>query len=138
MASPDSPAKQTPGALQAFALGLALSLFFVLVRLSLTPVLQESAPLIVLLAAPILAAWRGGLLAGLTATVASATLGELLIVEPRFQLMPVGAAEWVRLAVFVLYGAMFAALIESRRRTLERVRHDLATPWHRCAMRWKS
>jgi signal transduction histidine kinase len=54
-------------------------------------------------------------------------LGELLIVEPRFELLPVGAAEWVRLAVFMLYGAIFSALIDSRRRTLERVRHDLAT-----------
>jgi signal transduction histidine kinase len=122
-----SPNPSAPDLLRALAIGLALSAFFVGLRLSLTPLLQDSAPLLVLLAAPILAAWRGGLVAGLSATAASAVMGELLIIEPRFELLPVGAAEWVRLTVFMLYGTIFSALIDSRRRTLERVRHDLDT-----------
>ncbi len=110
---------------KALAIGFALSGLFVGVRLALHPVLQEHAPLIVLLAAPILAAWWGGLVAGLSATAASALMGELLIVEPRFELLPVGPAEWVRLMVFVIYGVMFTAIIDSRRRAMVRLEADL-------------
>ncbi len=103
---------------------LAWSLLFVAIRLGLEPTLNGQAPLIVLLAAPILAAWYGGLGPGVLATVVSAVLGELLFIGPSYTLLPRNASEWLRLTIYLVYGSAFSWLIDNRNRALQRVRAE--------------
>jgi PAS domain S-box-containing protein len=111
-----------------YVAAVALSLVFVLVRLGLEPILQGQAPLIALLAAPLLTCWYFGFRPALVATLLCAGLGELLFVQPYFRLVPVNAAEALRLVIFVTYGIVFSWLIETRRAVflrLQRERVDL-------------
>ncbi len=113
--APPAPRRPWP---QRYGVALACSLAFTALRLALEPLLQGEAPLIALLAAPLLASWFGGWGPGVFATLLSALLGEMLFVPPDLSLMPSNSSEWVRLALFMGYGLLFSALNEGRLRSL--------------------
>jgi len=120
--------------LRALAIGLLLSAGFIGLRLSLRPLLQDEPPLILLLAAPILAAWLAGFGAGAFATAVCAA-AELLWVQEPPAIPPV---EQLRLAIFVGCGLLSSWLIASRRHALDdlRVEHDqLLTAREKLAVR---
>ena len=116
-ASPGRHAERS--ALQRYAMAVVWSAVFVAVRMGLDAVLQGQAPLIVLLAAPILAAWWGGFGCGVLATALSAVLGDMLFMNGGFALLPANQTEWLRLAIFVVYGTAFSWLIQKRFHALD-------------------
>jgi PAS domain S-box-containing protein len=98
-----------------YVAAVTLSLVFVTVRLGMEPILKGQAPLIALLAAPLLTCWYFGFRPALVATLLCAGLGELLFVQPSLRIGAVNAAEALRLFIFVTYGIVFSWLIETRR-----------------------
>ena len=115
--SPDSsiPIPRFARGAWPYAAAVAISALFVLLRLAVEPVMKGQAPLIALLAAPLLTCWYFGFRPALLATVLSAAAGELLFVQPYGSLLPREPSEWLRLFIFVTYGVVFSWLIESRR-----------------------
>jgi PAS domain S-box-containing protein len=97
-----------------YLLAVFASAFFVALRLLLEPLLQNQAPLLALLAAPIIVAWLAGMGPAVFATLLCALAGEFLFVGDS-SLVPTNAAEWLRLAIFLCYGVLFGWLIHLRR-----------------------
>ncbi len=112
--------------LQRYGLAIASSLAFTGLGLALEPTLPGQAPLIVLLGAPLIASWWGGLGPGVFATLLCAVLGEWLFVSPAYLPWPVDDTESVRLLIFISYGLVISVLNESRLRSLRlaEVRHE--------------
>jgi PAS domain S-box-containing protein len=98
-----------------YLLAVFVSGFFVILRLLLEPVLQNQAPLLALLAAPIIVAWLAGTGPGVFTTILCAAAGEGLFVGGSYVLVPPNPAEWIRLAIFLCYGVLFSWLIHLRR-----------------------
>lgn len=91
------------------AVGLALLLQFVL-----TPLFggdPSSSPFMLFFAAVMVAAWFGGLGAGLLATVLSAVLGTYFFLVPQHAIQRMIPAQDLRLAVFVLEGVLISVLV---------------------------
>ncbi len=105
--------------LQRYGMAVVWSAVFVALRLGLDPLLQAQAPLIVLLAAPLMAAWWGGFGPGLLATAVSALLGDMLFINRDLALLPAHGADWLRLGIFLVYGAAFSWLIQKRFHALD-------------------
>jgi PAS domain S-box-containing protein len=106
------------------------SAVFIAVRFALEPILQGQAPLLALLAAPILASLSGGFHAGILATVICVVGGDLLFMAPRDNPVAPSLSEWVRLAIFLCYGVLFSWIVSSRAkavRTLARQHADLVS-----------
>ncbi|MFD0668209.1 PAS domain S-box protein [Ramlibacter sp. MAHUQ-53] len=118
----DAPRRAHP--VHRYGMAVVWSLVFLGVRLGLDPVLGQQAPLIVLLAAPILTAWWHGLGPGLLATLVTGIAGDMLFINRALDVVPPSAGESLRLAVFVVYGAGFSWLIEKRFHALREARHE--------------
>jgi PAS domain S-box-containing protein len=101
-----------------YLVAVVSSVLFVGLRLALEPVLEEQAPLIALLAAPILSAWLGGFGPGVVATFMCAAAGQLLFVGPKFTILPPAGSEWLRASIFITYGILFSWLLHVRRQAL--------------------
>lgn len=102
-----------------YAVALVITLVAVLSRWVVEPVLQGNAPLLMLLAAPILSALLGGAGPGLLSTALCAVAGLWVFILPQYPSLP--PSEWFRLAIFTLYGGLFSLLIAhnvQRRREL--------------------
>jgi PAS domain S-box-containing protein len=104
-----------------YLLAVLASVFFVLLRLLLEPVLQNQAPLLALLAAPIIVAWLAGIGPGVFATIFCAVAGEMLFIGDSYVLLPPNPAEWVRLGIFLCYGMLFSWLIHLRSSAIVRL-----------------
>lgn len=105
-----------------YGLAVLWSVVFSIARLGLSSLMEESAPMLLLLAAPILAAWAGGLGPGLCATAVSAVLGEGLLQPPG---LSVGVtADWVRMGIFLAYGIAFSWLIQKRSHAMRRAEEE--------------
>lgn len=89
------------------------------VRFALDPVLHDSAPLLIFVLAVFVSAARGGMKAGLYATVLSACLAFFLFFSPRHRWLPSAAADMVHLLLFGSAGFLISWLLE-RLRTTER------------------
>ncbi len=124
-ASPGRHAQRST--LQRYGMAVVWSAVFVALRLGLDPVLRAQAPLIVLLAAPILAAWWGGFGPGLLATAVSALLGDMLFINRDDALLPADGAEWIRLGIFLTYGTAFSWLIQKRFHALDLAQDEHAS-----------
>jgi PAS domain S-box-containing protein len=115
---------------------LVLSIVALGVRQLLEPILLGQAPFIVLLAAPILSAWYGGLLPGWAALLICAAGGQMLFVEPRGPDL-LGPSDLVKLSLFASIGGLAVWLIATRRSALatlqdehtqlQRMQEELAT-----------
>jgi PAS domain S-box-containing protein len=105
---------------------VAWSAVFIALRYALEPVLLGQAPLLALLAAPILASLSGGVQAGFLATVICAIGGDLLFIAPHGSLIVPSASEWVRLAIFTCYGLLFSWIVSSRASALQTLRRQHA------------
>jgi PAS domain S-box-containing protein len=90
--------------------GLALLLQFVLIPLFGGD--PDSSPFTLFFAAVMVTAWFGGLWPGLFATALSAWLGCYFFLFPQHSLQIASPAQGLRLAVFVLEGALISALVE--------------------------
>ena len=111
-----------------YVAAVAISALFVLLRLALEPVLQGQAPLIALLAAPLLTCWYFGFRPALLATLLTALAGARLFIHPHGVVLPDAPSEWLRLFIYITYGLVFSWLIETRRNVflrLLRERKDL-------------
>lgn len=104
-----------------YLIAVVLSVSFVAFRSALEPTLQGQAPLMALLAAPIIAAWLGGFGPGLLATLLCAVAGQLLFVEPKLVFVALSRDEWLRLAIFVADGALFSGLVHMHRNAVIRL-----------------
>ncbi len=92
------------------AVGLALLLQFVLVPLFGGD--PDSSPFMLFFAAVMVAAWFGGLWPGLLATTLSALLSNYFFLFPQYAMQTEDPAQGLRLAVFVLEGALISTLVE--------------------------
>jgi PAS domain S-box-containing protein len=112
--------------LSRYLLAVFASVFFVILRLLLEPVLQNQAPLLALLGAPIIVAWLAGMGPAVFATILCAVAGEGLFVGGSYVLVPPNPAEWLRLAIFLSYGVLFSWLIQLRRSAIVRlaIKHE--------------
>jgi PAS domain S-box-containing protein len=90
-----------------------------LVRWLLEPLLGEDAPLTIFSLSVMVAAYYGGLAAGLWATLLSAVSGTILFIETDGSLAPAGTSDQIRLALFGLVGAGISALSGQLRRVRE-------------------
>jgi PAS domain S-box-containing protein len=99
-----------------YALALGVTAIAVALRAALAPMLDDTAPLIVLLIAPIVAALYGGFGPGMLATVACALVGEALFVPPYGSFVPPNPAEAARLGVFIVEGTLVSWLAHTRSR----------------------
>jgi PAS domain S-box-containing protein len=91
------------------AVGLALLLQFVL-----TPFFggdPNSSPFMVFFAAVMVAAWFGGLGAGLLATALSAVLSNYYFLAPQYAIQSAIPAQGMRLTLFVLEGVLISAVV---------------------------
>jgi PAS domain S-box-containing protein len=91
------------------AVGLALLFQFLL-----TPMFggdPDSSPFMLFFAAVMVAAWFGGLGAGLLATVLSALLSNYFFLVPQYTMQSAMPAQGLRLAAFVLEGVLISALV---------------------------
>jgi PAS domain S-box-containing protein len=100
------------------AVGLALLLQFVL-----TPMFGEdpnSSPFMLFFAAVMVAAWFGGLGAGLLATALSAVLSNYFFLAPQYTIQSAIPAQGLRLAAFVVEGVLISALVGALRASRRR------------------
>jgi len=95
--------------LAVLAVGLALLLQFVLIPLFGGD--PDYSPFMLFFAAVIVAAWFGGVWPGLLATALSALLGSYFFLFPQHSLHIASPARGLRLAVFVLEGALISLLV---------------------------
>ncbi len=80
---------------------------------------------ILLMAAAVLAAWFGGAIGGITATVATVALNAAILVSPFDPANPDTRTEQVRLILFLLAGTGTALLVASRRASRDRLAEAL-------------
>src|SRR5215216_38910 len=92
------------------AVGLALLLQFVLIPLFGGD--PNSSPFMPFVAAVMVVAWFGGLWPALLATALSALLSNYFFLFPQYAIQITTPAQGLRLAVFVLDGALISALVE--------------------------
>jgi signal transduction histidine kinase/CheY-like chemotaxis protein len=125
-----------------YGLAVASVAVILLVKLLLDRVFGEGPPLILLLAAVMVAAWYGGPKPGLLALAISVLACGFFVFEPFHSLRIGGAPDGLRLAVFIVEGALICALMAelhgARRRAelanqskdhfLAALSHELRTP----------
>lgn len=110
----DKTANRTAGILVGFVAVTAITLF----RGSIDWLLGNEMPLLFYVLAVLLAARVGGALPGLVTTALSVVAGVVFIIGPRAAVA--SDAEWLRIAIFVLEGALISWIVhELRRRTTE-------------------
>jgi PAS domain S-box-containing protein len=105
----------------AYLATLAAVALLVAVRAALQPVLGGNAPLMLLLVAPLIGAFCGGLGPGLVATVLAGLLGVYWFVPPFDSPLPPTRSEWLRLGVFLLVGTLISWVVHARSRALQRL-----------------
>jgi PAS domain S-box-containing protein len=113
-------------ALRAWLVAALLAVAVLGLHQAIEPLMPGQPRFIVLLAAPMLAAWIGGLGPGLLAVVLCAVGGQALQAEPRFTWVPQDAREWARFGFFVGLGGLSAWLIATRRIALQHLRREHA------------
>jgi PAS domain S-box-containing protein len=99
-----------PGPLVGYAVAAATSVFALLLRLALAPLLGESSPFLVFVMPIMISAWYGGLGPGLAATVVSALFSMLFVVPPLGSLEITNAAAGAQLATFLVEGVLISSL----------------------------
>ncbi len=110
--------------LQRYGMAVVWSVVFVALRMGLDSLLHSQAPLIILLAAPILASWWGGFGPGILSTVLSGVAGDMLFVTRDFTTAPADGADWLWLAIFFVYGTAFSWLVQKRFHALDQAQGD--------------
>ncbi|HEY1228557.1 MAG TPA: PAS domain S-box protein, partial [Ramlibacter sp.] len=120
--TPDDGGERT--AAHGYVAAVLLAMAIVGLRQSLEPILQGQAEFMPLLAAPILAAWYGGLGPGLLSLLLCSVAGQLLFAEPRHAMLPHDASEVLRLLLFLGIGLLSSWLIATRRQALEQLQGE--------------
>jgi PAS domain S-box-containing protein len=95
-----------------------------LVLRSLQPIFQGAPPLLLFLAATMLAAWYGGFRTGFFTTVASALAGAYFLVEPYGSLGVADTGERLHLGLLVGTGGMLSLVISLLRKAERRALHE--------------
>lgn len=78
---------------------------------SLTPILKDTPPVHLFLAAVMLATWAGGLGAGILATVLSALVSAYFLIEPHQSLLIIEVSKQLHVLLFVLAGGSLSLII---------------------------
>lgn len=110
---------KTVHVIQRYGLAMLWSFLFAGLRSALTPLLPPPSPLIVLLAAPLLAAWHGGLGPGLAATVMSLLIAAFVFPSPGSLDNPGLLSSWLEVLIYLIYGSTLAWLMHKRVHALE-------------------
>ncbi len=111
---------------RAFVVALAASCVVVVVRFALGGILGGFVPLVPFSAAVAIAAWYGGLVPGLLATVLSGIAADYVFVPERYALGVDAPRAVAGLAVFALVGILISALCESLHRMRQRLETERA------------
>ncbi|MCZ2077549.1 MAG: PAS domain-containing protein [Bryobacterales bacterium] len=115
------PSSQSPRtAVRRYSAALLLVTAASLLRLGLDPILVDKGPYLVFLPAAAAAAWYGGLGPGLLATLLGAIGALAFAVAPAFSIRPETRADWLALALFLIFGVFVSALTEKLHRTKRR------------------
>jgi signal transduction histidine kinase len=117
------------GALRGCALGAVATLIAAAARAWLSPWLGPQAPLLAFPAVVSLAAWAGGVWAGVFATVTSGLVGMLLFVE-RTEPRTLSIDDAVLFGLFLAQGLFITGLTAGLRSSRERLRTALDTERH--------
>ena len=117
---------QRRASIRAYVAAVLVSVAFILVRQALEPGMPGQLPFLVLSAAPLLAAWYGGVGPGLLALALCAGAGQVLFARGPDGGMPESTEGWLRLGSFVVLGALSVWLIASRRTALHRLQREHA------------
>jgi PAS domain S-box-containing protein len=121
---------QHPPALLRYGSVVVVLIVATLLRLSLDPVLQESAPFATYYMAIMFTAWYGGLGPALLAIPFGALLADVLFIEPRGSILTGNPEHQVGLALYLCVGIFVAVLSESlhaSRRRIEAALGQLTT-----------
>lgn len=106
--------------LSGYSIAVIVSLLSVVLRFSLSPLLQESAPLLVFILPVLISAWHGGLYPGLLATVLCGLMGTYFFVLPYFSFGILDIANLTGVSIFLVEGVCISVLSESLRKARSR------------------
>jgi len=106
--------------LSGYSIAVMVSLLSVVLRFFLSPLLQESAPLLVFILPVLISAWYGGLYPGLLATVLCGLMGTYFFVLPYFGFGFLDIANLTRVSIFLVEGVCISVLSESLRKARSR------------------
>lgn len=93
-----------------YAIAVAGVIMAALIRAALNGILAEHAPLLIFAVPVVAASLIGGAGPGLLATALAIIFGEYFFVLSRIPISEVGAAEWLRIAMFLFVGASISFL----------------------------
>lgn len=99
-----------------YAIAVAGCVAILLIRLGLSDLLAEQARLMPFVVAVMAAAWWGGLLPGLFATLLGALLGVYFLVPPYYSLALAAGRDYANLFMFLLIGGTISGLCEALHR----------------------
>lgn len=105
----------------AYAVPVVVTMFALMLRHFLAPILGESAPLLVFIVPIILSAWYGGFGPGIVATFVAAMVGTYFFVPPRFSLILPTIAEVMHVTLFVCQGVLISMLLQSLHNSRQQV-----------------
>jgi PAS domain S-box-containing protein len=100
-----------------YLIAIAITAAVLTLRYVAGPWLGTAVPLMLLLAAPVLAAFYGGFGPGLMSTLLAGLIGVVFFVPP-IGALPANAADWLRLVVFIGIGTLVSWALAARHRAL--------------------
>lgn len=106
--------------LSGYSIAVLVSLLTMLLRLLLSVVLNETAPLLLFILSVLFSAWYGGFGPGMVATVLSGLLGTYFFVHPSFSLEVVDLANGTQITIFFIEGGCISGLSEALRQAKSR------------------
>ncbi|MBD1863195.1 MULTISPECIES: PAS domain S-box protein [Trichocoleus] len=109
-----------------YSVAVLATLFALLLRFLLTPLLRENAPLLVFVLPVMFSAWYGGFRAGLLATGLCTLFGTYFFIPPYFSLQVTDAVNLTRISIFVFEGLFISWLSQSLRSARQRAEKAFA------------
>jgi PAS domain S-box-containing protein len=113
--------------LSDYSVAVLASLFAVVLRFLLQPLLQENAPLLVFIMPVMFSAWYGGFKAGLLSTGLCAVFGTYFFIAPSFTFDIPDLSNGVRVAIFVFEGFFISWLSEALRSARHRAERNASS-----------
>lgn len=106
--------------LSRYGVAVTASLLAVLLRLLLSPLLHENAPLLIFVLPVLFSAWYGGLRPGILATGLCAFLGTYFFVTPQLSFGVLDLSNMTRITIFLVEGFCISGLSEALRSARDR------------------
>lgn len=101
--------------IRGYAIAVALILAVVIFKITVHPLIEDSAPFLFFTLAVMFVSWYGGLFPGLFTTLLGATVGTYLFVEPFYSFRINTQSDFVKVISFFIIGVTISWIIEQLR-----------------------